>query len=95
MTIKQISAAIALVLTLSGAIWGGIEWHGRFAQAEEVAALAARVEKNELEQAYYRTLQEYYFLQDQLRKYPGNQEIMRRLDEVQRRLNRLESKLGR
>ena len=75
--IKSVGAMVAIV-GLLGAFWGGIEWHQRFALADQVQTniheMEMKVELNRLNNLYQRSLDNYYRAKELVDMHPGESE---------------------
>jgi len=62
---------------------GGVFWvDGRYAKADEQVELEKRVSIQELNQQLRVAVDEYYFLKQQLRKYPDDADLKEKVDEA-------------
>lgn len=82
-SIKSILLVLTTLFAVVGTIVGGYGFlDSKFAHAEEVEKLEKRVTLAELKTSLRTALEEMYFLRDQSRKYPDDEEIKERLKEA-------------
>ena len=83
---KFIILIFGFISTVGGAL---IAVDGRYAKAEDHAALEVRVSIGELKTQLRAALDEYYFLKKQLRAHPDDEDIKEKVAEAKEHINDL------
>jgi len=92
--IKAITTTIISISAALGVIWGMIGFvDGRYAHATYVQSVENRVTLNELKQLYRDALENLYFYRGQVRKYPEDVELQRRLADAEKEVKDIKAQI--
>ena len=82
--LKNNLALLATIIAIFGSLFGGYAYiDSRYALAAEVKELETRLTLKELKDLYKEGLDNLYFFRKQSRKYPGDEEVAKKLKAAQ------------
>ena len=86
--------ALAVLLGIIGTCFGGYFYIDKtYAERTQVHKLELRVTANELDDLLRRAQENMYFYREQLRKYPNDVDIIKRLKEAEEEVKELRERL--
>lgn len=92
--LKSNVGLVLSLIALSSSAVGGVMWvDGRYAKASAVEELEERVTLAELKDQLRTATEEYFFLRQQARKYPDDQEIQDELEDAKELVDSLKKQI--